>query len=395
MPAASLSLASHLDLPQVLKPVLGAGRALRTFASRPILAFSWLAFILNSVCSADASAALEADSPERDWAKERSFWSFRVPRPQGRPIVRNGRWPRRATDYFILASLEEKGLAPAREASKRTLVRRVTLDLTGLPATPAEIDGFLADDRPDAYGRLVQRLLDSPRFGERLASLWLPLARYAEDQAHQVGTDTKHFYPNAWRYRTWVIQAFNRDLPYDEFLRLQLAADQFEGKESPNLVALGFLGLGPKYYDRDRLDVQADEWEDRVDTVARAMLGLTVACARCHDHKFDPITTRDYYSLAGVFANTRLINRRPDGSVEGKDAQGTNMSPATLHIVEDQPDPKDLPIFQRGKVDRKGPVIPRGFLQVLSSGEPLQFKEGSGRRELAGAITSTDNPLTA
>src|SRR5262249_34926176 len=157
----------------VLTPVLRAGRALRTFVSRPIFVLGWLAFIFNSVCSGYASAALEADPPERDWAKERSFWSFRAPRPQVRPAVRNARWPRRATDYFILASRKEKGWGPAGGASNRRLVRRVPLDLPALPATPAEIDAFLADDRPDAYGRLVQRLLDSPRFGERLASLWL------------------------------------------------------------------------------------------------------------------------------------------------------------------------------------------------------------------------------
>ena len=123
-----------------------------------------------------------------------------------------------------------------------------------------------------------------------MASLWLPLARYAEDQAHQVGDDTKFFYPNAHLYRAWVIDAFNRDLPYDRFLKLQLAADRMPRAAPGDLAALGFLGLGPKYYNRNRLEVMADEWEDRVDTVTRTMLGLTVACARCHDHKFDPIT---------------------------------------------------------------------------------------------------------
>src|SRR6185369_10039080 len=162
---------------------------------------------------------------------------------------------------------------------------------------------------------LVERLLASPRFGERIASLWLNVARYAEDQAHQVGSDTKHFYPNSWRYRQWVTEAFNRDLPYDRFIQLQLAADQMEPADPSQLPALGFVGLGPKYYNRDRLEVMSDEWEDRVDTVTRSFLGLTVACARCHDHKFDPITTRDYYALAGVFASTRLVNKTADGKV--------------------------------------------------------------------------------
>src|SRR5439155_1779943 len=139
--------------------------------------------------------------------------------------------------------------------------------------------------------------------------------------------DTKYFYPNAWRYREWLINAFNQDLPYDRFLKLQLAADKVEGTNSVNIAALGFLGLGPKYYNRDRLDVMADEWEDRVDTTSRAMLGLTVACARCHDHKFDPITMRDYYALAGVFASTRRVNLKPDRSAQKADAKPTNMSP--------------------------------------------------------------------
>src|SRR6185436_17636636 len=142
-----------------------------------------------------------------------------------------------------------------------------TFDITGLPPTPEQVDEFVKDDRPDAYRRLIDRLLDAPEFGERMASLWLPLARYAEDQAHQVGDDTKFFYPNAFHYREWVMDAFNRDLPYERFLKLQLAADLIddEGKEK-DLAALGFLGLGPKYYNRGRLDVMADEWEDRVDT---------------------------------------------------------------------------------------------------------------------------------
>ena len=329
-----------------------------------------------------------------DWAKEREFWSFRPPVAQARPAVRATRWPKQRIDYFILARLEQRELAPSAEADRRTLIRRVTFDLTGLPPTPDEITAFLADSRPDAFERLVDRLLASPRFGERMASLWLPLARYAEDQAHQVGKDTKFFYPNAYKYRQWVIDAFNRDLPYNQFVQLQLAADLVESTNSPNLAALGFLGLGPKYYNRDRLDVMCDEWEDRVDTVARSFLGLTVACARCHDHKFEPVTMGDYYALAGVFASTKMVNRMPDGKAEDSKASATNMNAGTLHIVAEG-EPKDLNIFLRGSVDRKGPVAERRFLRVLSEGEPEIFKEGSGRRELAAALADTHNPLAA
>jgi hypothetical protein len=352
-----------------------------------------------------------ADADEIDWAKEKKFWSFRAPELSAPPEVKNRRWPRKELDYFVLAKLEAKSLTPSREAGKRTLIRRVTLDLSGLPPTPAEVDAFLADTRPDAYERLVERLLASERFGERLASFYLPLARYAEDQAHQVGSDTKFFYPNAYKYRDWVIDAFNRDLPYNEFIALQLAADKFD--QPSDLPALGFLGLGPKYYNRNRIEVMADEWEDRVDTVTRTFLGLTVACARCHDHKFDPITTGDYYGLAGVFASTKMVNKTAEGETEPsekkeksdketKDEKAEQAAKAAkeklavklLHIVEDDK-PQDLNVFIRGNVERKGPVAPRRFIQILAPGTPRAFSEGSGRRELAEAIVSESNPLTA
>lgn len=323
----------------------------------------------------------------------RDFWSFQPPVAQPRPRVRNPGWSREPMDDFILARLEAAGLEPSPEADRLTLIRRVTYDLTGLPPTPDEVESFERDTGSDAYSRLVDRLLASPRLGERLASLWLPLARYAEDQAHQVGDDTTMAYPNAYRYRDWVIQAFNRDLPYDQFVRLQLAADRMEEGKG-ELAALGFLGLGPKYYDRERLEVQADEWEDRVDTVTRTVLGLTVACARCHDHKFDPIPTQDYYALAGVFASTRMVNRAGDGSVVPGKVKAEQMPPDALHMVEDGT-PQDLNIFVRGRVSSKGPIAERRFLSVLSEGDSDRFRDGSGRRELADRLVSRDNPLAA
>ncbi|MEQ1858815.1 MAG: PSD1 and planctomycete cytochrome C domain-containing protein [Chthoniobacteraceae bacterium] len=326
--------------------------------------------------------------------KDREFWAFRVPRRSEPPAVDFEGWPRQPIDRFIAASLREHGLRPSPEAPRRVLIRRLTLDLTGLPPTPEEVDAFLADTAPDVVERAVDRLLASPRFGERMASLWLPLARYAEDQAHQVGADTKYFYPNAYRYRAWVIDAFNRDVRYDEFLKLQLAADHLPSTAPEDLAALGFLGLGPKYYNRDRMEVMADEWEDRVDTVTRTMLGLTVACARCHDHKFDPITTRDYYALAGVFSSTRMVNKSPDGQVDKEGTKGEKMRPAVLHIVEDGK-VADLNVFVRGNVERKGPVVERRFIEVIARKDASAFSDGSGRRELAEAIASRDNPLTA
>ncbi len=330
---------------------------------------------------------------EPDWAKEREFWSFKLPERVSLPRVRRTAWPAKPIDYFILAKLEARNLDPAPPAPAQPLIRRLSFDLTGLPPAQADAAEFAADPSDEAYARVVERLLESRAFGEHLASLWLPLARYAEDQAHQVGDDTTYFYPNSYKYRAWVIDAFNRDLPYDQFLKFQIAADKYPGGKE-NLAALGFLGLGPKYYDRGRLAVMADEWEDRIDTVGRTALGLTVACARCHDHKFEPITMADYYGLAGVFASTRMVNKSPDGPEEKDGTSAEKMSPATLHMVEDGP-VKDLNVFLRGNPDRKGELAPRRFLRVLSEPEAKPFSEGSGRKELAEAIGSPDNPLTA
>ena len=348
----------------------------------------------REACGADGVAVAPKATDSIDWNKERQFWSFKMPQAQPRPAVKNSKWPRQPVDYFILARLEQKKLSPSAEAERRTLIRRLTLDLTGLPPTPEEVAAFVADKRADAYEQLVERLLALPRFGERMASVWLPLARYAEDQAHQVGNDSTMFYANAHLYREWVMGAFNRDLPYDQFIQFQLAADKFPTAKPGDLAALGFLGLGPKYYNRGRIEVMADEWEDRVDTVTRATLGLTVACARCHDHKFEPITQRDYYALAGVFASVKMVNKTADGKiVEGK-IQADKMPADAVHMVEEGT-AQNLSIFLRGNPELKGAVAERSFLKVLSTGEPKPFADGSGRRELAEAITSRDNPLTA
>ena len=310
-----------------------------------------------------------------DWDKEREFWAFR-------PLAAR---PTRPIDAH---------LPDSPGAEKRALIRRVSYDLTGLPPVPVDVEAFLKDNDPASYEQVADRLLASPRFGERFASLWLPLARYAEDQAHQVGDDTKHSYPNAFRYRDWIIDSFNRDRPYDEFIRLQLAADRIKGVSPSDLAALGFIGLGPKYYARSRLDVKAEEWADRVDTVTRGLLGLTVECARCHDHKHEPITMGDYYALAGVFASTQLVNRSPDGKTTTQGPKGKKQPTDTIHVVRDEA-PKDLHVFLRGNVEHKGELAPRRFLRILSPGEPARFTRGSGRQELADAIADPANPLTA
>ncbi|MCA9215754.1 MAG: PSD1 domain-containing protein [Planctomycetales bacterium] len=328
-------------------------------------------------------------------------WAFRVPVLQPLPDVRNSDWPRERIDYFVLKKLEEHDITPATEADRRTWIRRVTFDVTGLPPTPEEIDSFLNDNNDGAYARVIERLLASPHFGERWARMWLDVARYAEDQAHIVGDDKSLFYPNAYLYRDWVVNAFNDDMPFDRFVTLQLAADVVAPEAEEHLASLGFLGLGPKYYDRKRLAVKAEEWEDRVDTVTRGLLGLTVACARCHDHKYDPISTTDYYALAGVFASTEMDNRpvnsdgKDNDTDNDKEKKKRDKNPAdAMHVVREG-NAQDLNVFIRGNVDRQGDVVPRRFLQVLHETSPAPFTNGSGRRELAAAIANSKNPLTA
>jgi mono/diheme cytochrome c family protein/cytochrome c553 len=238
----------------------------------------------------------------------RAFWSFQPLTTPAVPAVTNGSWPKTDIDRFVLARMEREGLAPVDAADKRTLIRRATLDLTGLPATAEEVEAFEKDASPDAFEKVVDRLLASPHYGEAWARHWLDVARYAEDDPRSLDPKGRGFapYPNAYLYRDWVIKALNDDLPYDHFVKAQLAADHFDEKiRVRHLPALGFLALGPWFYDNGAVEItRADERNDRVDVVSRGFLGLTVACARCHDHKYDPISARDYYALAGVFLNT-------------------------------------------------------------------------------------------
>ncbi|MBI3861112.1 MAG: PSD1 domain-containing protein [Planctomycetia bacterium] len=255
---------------------------------------------------ADQPEAKSDSAPFAITAEQRAFWSFQPVRTPAIPPIRNDHWPAGSIDQFILSRLEAAGLAPSPEADRRILIRRVTFDLTGLPPTPEEIDAFLADDRADAWERLVDRLLNSPHYGERWARHWLDVARYAEDQAH---TFQARMYPNGYRFRDWVVRAINDDMPYDRFVTEQIAGDLLEGPtetKHDRETAVGYFALGPVYYADAGCAFKAslDELDDRIDTLARGFLGLTLACARCHDHKFDPISQQDYYALAGVFRST-------------------------------------------------------------------------------------------
>jgi hypothetical protein len=247
----------------------------------------------------------------------RKWWAFQPVAPLPEPKVRNKtfakQWTKEKVDWFILAKLEENKIKPSREADAATLIERATLDLTGLRPTYDEVRSFVADKSPDAYDKLIERLLASSHYGERWGRYWLDVARYAEDNPTSEATNPP--YPFAWRYRDWVIEAINRDVPYDRFVKLQLAADQMGDTSRSDLRALGYLGAAPVYHTDLRLSKDVietlftDDWDERVDAVSRGVLGLTVACARCHDHKFDPILTKDYYALAGVFASTMAAPR--------------------------------------------------------------------------------------
>ena len=244
-----------------------------------------------------------------DWKKARDFWSFQTPKMPELPKVQNAGWVKTPIDRFILAKLEAEKLTPVRPAGKRELIRRATFDLTGLPPTPEDVEAFVKDGSPEAFAKVIDRLLSSPHYGERWGRYWLDVARYAEDQAHTFAVVPN---TNAWRYRDWVVNAFNEDMPYDRFIKLQIAADMIEKDDAArvkHLPALGLFGLGAQYYkNTDAAKAAADELDDRVDTLTRGFLGLTVSCARCHDHKFDPIPQIDYYSLAGIFTSCKLSN---------------------------------------------------------------------------------------
>ena len=233
-------------------------------------------------------------------------WAYQpVTRPSV-PSVDNFSWASGEMDCFILAKLRENGMRPARRANRRVLIRRVTLDLTGLPPASGEVDRFVVDDSPGAYRRVVERLLASPRFGERWGRHWLDLARYADTKGYLAGNQARLF-THSYTYRDYVIDAFNADLPYDRFIIQQVAADKLDlGEDKRPLAAMGFLTLGRRF-----LNNPHDIIDDRIDVVTRGFMGLTVGCARCHEHKYDPIPMADYYSLYGVFASSHEPGDKP------------------------------------------------------------------------------------
>ena len=399
-------------------------------------------------------------------------WSFRPLEQVAAPEVRDEAWPQTRIDRFILADIESAGLEPASEADARTLLRRLHFDLTGLPPTAAEVADFTAayslnTDPPSPHGYVatshavreaIDRLLASPHYGERWARHWLDLARYTDKTASWLESTAA-----AWLYRDWVVDAFNQDLPYDEFVKRQLANDLIPGADPKDNAALGFLGLSPTYWKELQLPPDiikgtvADEWEEHVDALGKTFLGLTLGCARCHDHKTDPITMRDYYAIAGVFASVKFADR-PTMSEElwapvakararvaalqkqladlkkkkAKDlkeqtarinkeiaaikaatphynmATVNGVAEAALYVVKNPKkhgtvldykmgEARDLPMHQRGDPNKPGDVVPRGFIEAFARPGKgrLMFKQGSGRLELAQGIVEDAAPLAA
>ncbi|VTS02993.1 Uncharacterized protein OS=Planctomyces maris DSM 8797 GN=PM8797T_29703 PE=4 SV=1: PSCyt1: PSCyt2: PSD1 [Gemmata massiliana] len=371
-----------------------------------------------------------------DIEKGKQFWSFQPPKEV--PVPGNAK---HAIDGFVQAKWAEKGLTPVARADKRTLIRRAYYDLTGLPPTSETVDAFVADNSPTAFEKLIDSLLASPQYGEKWARHWLDVARFAEDQAHTFEVKPK---AQAWRYRDWVVAAFNADMPYDQFVKLQIAGDSLPDAPSDPFIkfaGLGFLGLGAEYYKNTAAaQAIAEELDDRVDTLTRGFLGLTVACARCHDHKFDPIPTKDYYSIAGIYMGTTMSDaplgppdevkafttaqtdlkkvneklKKTQAEIKAKkDSWPTRIAklltlkatteelakikknmpppPPVAHVISGNGN--GMKVYIRGNPATPGENAPKGFLQVLPSPSPAG--NGYTRLDLANAIGSKDNPLTA
>jgi len=390
----------------------------------------------------DPRAASASQKAWKDSGKD--HWAWQPLKKSAVPEVRDAAWAKTPVDSFILAKLEEKNLKPNPSADKRTLIRRATFDLIGLPPTTDEVDAFLQDESPEAFAKVVDRLLASPHYGERWGRHWLDVARYSDTKGQVRRQREDPNYPYAWTYRDYVIRSFNEDKPYNIFIIEQIAADKLPAtKRNPtNLTALGFLTVGDRF-----MGMPNDIINDRIDVVTKGFLGLTVTCARCHDHKFDPIPTADYYSLHGIFASTtepqaetviQKIENTPDyldyfkkrneldKEKERLDAEFKALrrtldreklrqlqrevrqnvgavarlemthpgAPVRAMRVQDSTRPHDSPVFIRGEAQNRGPVVPRRFLEILSPTNRPALTNGSGRLELAHAIVNPANPLT-
>lgn len=406
---------------------------------------------LGAVWPVTKSTSQESDAAQKHWA----FQPIRQPKL---PDAQNRDWARTAIDGFILQKLEATGLTPNPRADARTLLRRLYLDLIGLPPTARDVEEFVTEFdaanvnsvlstqysalalRNEVVERTVERLLNSPQFGERWGRYWLDVARYADSKGYVFQEERR--YPYAYTYRDYVVDAFNRDLPFDQFIMEQLAADRLVASkqaEPKTQAAMGFLTLGRRF-----LNNVHDIIDDRIDVVTRGLMGLTVQCARCHDHKYDPIPSKDYYSLYGIFASSTEPKDLPliaepaqteetvrfqkklselkgavarfeednkkelaarnrkfrdelralQKKVDAFQATTPGAPPRAMALV-DLPQPMTPHVFLRGNPNNPGPAVPRQFLEAIAGPVRVPFKDGSGRLELAHAVASKDNPLTA
>ncbi len=364
----------------------------------------------------------------------RDHWAFKPIQKPPVPTTQHAAWCQTPVDHFISSKLEANGMKPQPLADKRTLIRRATFDLIGLPPTPEEVQAFLEDASPEAFAKVVDRLLASPHYGERWGRHWLDVARYSDTKGEVNRQRDVIFYPHAWTYRDYVIRAFNDDKPFNRFLLEQIAADKIVLRTTRwDVAALGFLTTGARFNNNNN-----DIINDRIDVVTRGTMGLTVTCARCHDHKFDPISQKDYYALRGIFNSTteppfgHLVDKPstdPDyvdyakkfntvyqeltqmesvrrKTREQREREGELRreivrlemthpgAPPRAMALFDSPYPRDSALFIRGEAGNPGETVPRRFLEVLAGTNQPPIRSGSGRLELASAIIHPKNPLT-
>lgn len=363
-------------------------------------------------------------------------WAYRLISEPGLPVVDKSAWTREEMDRFVLAGIEKRDYLPTKPAGKRLLVRRAYLDLHGLPPTTDQIEAFLNDQSEDAWARLIDELLDSPRYGERWGRHWLDVARYADTN----GMDEDIAHPSAWRYRDYVIRAFNEDKPFDQFIIEQLAGDLLPSKDleqkREQIVGLGFLSVGPKMLACDDPDkMRRDIVDEQMDTMGRAFLGMTIGCARCHDHKIDPISIEDYYGLAGIFMSTKTLTKysvvaefhehdlteeahqkkwqeieRLERERKKKETPKDHKEKLAKEIAvlkQDLParfkamgvteyPTQNVKVHLRGDYLTLGEEVSRGVPPAWTDGKEIAMPEKqSGRLELAHWIASAENPLTA
>jgi len=353
-----------------------------------------------------------------DVAEGRQHWAFQTPVAAAVPQVRDQAWPRSDIDRFLLARMEAAGVAAVADADRATLIRRLSFDLTGLPPTPEEVRAFVADSSPRAVEAVVDRLLASPRLGERWGRHWLDVARYAESNGKEFNAP----YPHAWRYRDYVIAAFRDDKPYDQFLREQIAGDllRADGPEDQarKIVATGFLAIGPKgLNDQNGRQFHMDLIDEQIDVLSQSMLGLTLACARCHDHKFDPVSQRDYYALAGIFLSTETLygtypqqqNNHPSSLVEldaaaGQPAAVAKLPPADLQRLRREFETLDETAAKLEEealaARRAGTIDVAGFVRVRAARDRAVgarsdldlFRDDGSPRTLAIAVLDRQQP---